>query len=330
MDNVIDATQRFPQSNPDKQKVTPLDRLRQLPRTERGDATLLATRLGEIAQKLSPDRPQAVAKQWFDKLWAGDRWAKRKRHILFKGERAPDPIASNGADWAALVEQAAASLYPDDSTTSIKERARVSRDVLRGTSFLPASNSIPLRSDSVQSLMASLCTKVLDAIELKTELVQLWEVLDQTPFDIHSKRFDQPTYSDEKLDNPLIAAMHAHDRYDGDAYSRGPLGKASRLAEAVSVIRYRQFDHSYYRFEPGSRSHEQDWAYPIMRLGRRGHIRRTRMFVIPHEFVKTLPFDQEFDDGEKALDERVMEWLIATELMSGMSAVSTNGPDLRL
>ena len=60
MDNVIDATQRFPQSNPDKQKVTPLDRLRQLPRTERGDATLLATRLGEIAQKLSPDRPQAA------------------------------------------------------------------------------------------------------------------------------------------------------------------------------------------------------------------------------------------------------------------------------
>lgn len=315
MDNVIDASMRFAQPRNEKARTPQLDKLRQSGRTSRNDAILLAHRLGEIAQKLSPKSPKAAARQWFDALWDGDRWEKRKRYILFSGETAPDPVASNGADWAALIQQAATALFPDDSTTSAKERARICRDVLRGTSFLPATNASPLRSDSAQALMVALAAKTCEAIEAKTEIVELWEALEETPFDLQSYDFTQPEYDEEEINDPLIAAIRANDRYEGDAYSCGPLGDAARKATDVSRYRYRQRSGSSYRFEPrGGHGHE-DWAFPIIKLGLVGYRRASRIFVIPHDFIHDLPYDQEFEDGDKAADERVLEWLVAKQIV---------------
>lgn len=240
MDNVIDATMRFAQPRNEKARTPQLDKLRQSGRTSRNDAIMLAHRLGEIAQKLSPKNPKAAARQWFDALWDGDRWDKRKRFILFPGETAPDPVASAGADWAALIQQAATALFPDDSTTSAKERARICREVLRGTSFLPATNASPLRSDSAQALMVALASRTCEAIEAKTEIVELWEALEETPFDLQSYDLAQPECDEEDINDPLIAAIRASDRYEGDAFSRGPLGDAARKAADVSRYRYRQ------------------------------------------------------------------------------------------
>ena len=309
MDNVIDASKRFPEARSKKPQSTQLDQLRQSARTDKGDAILLAQRLGEIAQKVSPRRPKDAARQWFDALWNGDRWEKRKRYILFPGETAPDPVASNGADWAALIELAAKTLYPDDSATSTKERARICRDVLRGTCFLPAANFGPLRSDSAQTLMAALATKTCEAIEAKTEIVELWEALEETPFDLQSYDLEQPIYDDQGIIDPVIAAIRESDRYEGDTYSRGPLGEAARMAAEVSCYRYRQLPGSSYRFEPRPGPGHEDWAFPIVKLGLVGYRYRSRIFVVPHDFTDELPFDQEFEDGGKAADERVLEWL---------------------
>ena len=311
MDTVNDAEHRFSPANAGKSKSTALDQLRQAPRTTRADAVLLASRLGELAQRLSPEKPKALAKQWFNELWDGDRWAKRKRHILFQGESPPEPIASDGGDWAALITHAAKIMFPDDSSTSIKERTRVERNLLRGTSFLPAANLAPLRSDSAQSLLAVLTARIEDAIEAKTELAQLWEGLDQTPFDIRSYRFEKPIYSQEGLENPMIAAMATSRGYDGDALSCGSLGVAARLANEVSRLRYRQFDFEGYRFEACKAQGFGDWSFPVLRLGLLGQRRNDRLFVIPEGFINELQFDQAFEDGETVIEERVLEWLIA-------------------
>lgn len=315
MDTVIDAEHRFSPANSGKGKSTALDQLRRSPRTTREDAVLLASRLGELAQKLSPEKPKALAKQWFNELWDGDRWAKRKRHILFHGESPPDPIASDGGDWAALITHAAKFMFPDDSPTSIKERTRVERDLLRGTSFLPAANLVPLRSDDAQSLMSVVAATIEDAIGAKTELVQLWEALDQTPFGIESYNLEKPAYSEEQLQNPIIAEIARNCRYDGDALYRAPLNTAARLASEVSKLRYRQFDGRDYRFETGSAPGYGEWSYPILRLGLLGHRRNGRIFVIPENFIDELPFDQAFDDGEVALEVRVLEWLISKGIL---------------
>lgn len=315
MDNVIDASNRFVGSREDKPKVTPLDKLRQSARTERDDAILLASRLGQIAQKLSSKQPNAVARRWFNELWGGERWEKRKRYILLDGEAAPDPIASNGADWAALIERAATSLHPDDSATSIKERARICRDVLRGTSYLPALGAGPILSDSAQLLLVALTTKICDSIDAKTGMVRLWEALEQTPFDLQSYHFSQPIYGAEYANDPVNAVFISTDRYNGDTYSQGPLGEAARGAEQIAHFRYRQDHESSYRFEPRKGYGHADWQYPILLLGLVGYRRESRIFVIPHNFVDELPFDQEFDDEEKSLEDRVVEWLVMKEVV---------------
>lgn len=326
MDNVIDATKRFAQSRTEKSRTPQLDKLRESGRTRRDDAILIAQRLGEIAQKLSPKSPKAAARQWFDALWDGDRWEKRKRYILFAGETAPDPVASSGADWAALIQQAATALFPDDSSTSVKERARICRDVLRGTSFLPATTNGPLRSDSAQTLLVALAAKTCEAIEATTEIIELWEALEETPFDLQPYDFEQPEYDEQEINDPLIARMRASDRYEGDAFSRGPLGDAARKAADVSRYRYRQHAGSSYRFEPrGGHGHE-DWALPIIQLGLVGYRSKSRIFVIPHNFTNELPFDQEFEDGDKAPDERVFEWLVAKQIVP--DAASATLPEI--
>lgn len=319
MDNVIDATNRFTQPHTERTKATPLDKLRLSGRTTRDDAILLAKRLGEIAQKLTPNNPKATARKWFDALWDGDRWEKRKRYILFSGETAPNPVASNGADWAALILHAATDLYPDEHSTSVKERSRICRDVLRGTSYLSAPNLGPLQSDSAQTLMVDLAKKTCEAIEAKTEIVELWEALEQTPFALQSYDFQQQEQDEEEIDDPFVTAMRttmrASYRFDGDAFSQGPLGDAARLGAEVSQYRYQQWPDSNYRFEPRTDYGFEDWPFPIIKLGLIGYRRKGRIFVIPHNFVSDLPFDQEFEDGEKFADDRVFEWLVAKQIV---------------
>lgn len=158
-DTVVDATDRFNAGREQRKqhkRPTPLDSLRLTKRVICNDRAMLATRLGEVAARTAPDRPQAAAKKWFDQAWQGDRWAKRKRLIRLPGEAAPDPrdegaYVASGADWAALIEQAAKATYPAEGSTAEKERERFARDMLRGSAFLPALSPVPLLAENAQS-----------------------------------------------------------------------------------------------------------------------------------------------------------------------------------
>lgn len=283
MDNVIDASNRFTNSRMDESKATPLDRLRGSARTERTDAILFAKRLGAIAEKLSPKKPKDVARQWFNELWSGERWAKRKRYILLDGETAAEPMGSSGTDWAALIERAAASQHSGDSDISKKERERACRDVLRGSSYLPALPTSQTSSDSARSLLVALINKISHAIEEKTDIIKLWEIIEQTPIvltrttEYNIFKFDENTAKLENVYQPW--------QVDDSKYIYRLEQKSDDIATDV------------------------DWCYPRILVGFMGYRRNNRIFVIPHHFVDELPFDQEFEDGDKALVERVPEWL---------------------
>ncbi len=320
MTNIVDATDRFGSNSKQSPKPTPLDELRRTKRVVLHDRPILAVRLGELAARIDPGHPETVAQRWFEHAWpAGDRWGKRKRLISFPGEDLRDPgdpgaYAAAGSDWAALIDQAAKALFPKEESTAERERARFNREMLRGTTFLPALNVAPLRDENARTLISTVATKIAEKLENETDVIRLWNVLATTPFSIESFDLERPE-PDANPDTDIMTARFAR-RHGEDRYSNGPLGEVSKLAQDVSAIRYRQVDQWGYRFEP-STSHDQDWVYPILRLGLRGHSRQAKIFVIPQDFVQDLPFDQEFDDGEKALEERVMEWLIAKGLMSG-------------
>ncbi|VWX57295.1 hypothetical protein [Sphingorhabdus sp. 109] len=331
MENVINASKLFEKPSKATHEAREananqslMNKLRQSSRTDRDDAVLIAKRLGDIAEKLSPKQPKNMARQWFDALWNGDRWEKRKRYVIFDGETAPDPIASNGADWSALIEQAAKSLYPDGSITSEKERARICRDVLRGTNYLPALNTVPLRSDSAQTLMVAYVARICEAIEEQTDIVELWDAMDQAPFAIHSYDLEKPTYEDENPADPFTVRLRSLDRYNGDAYSRGPLGEASRKADEVSRYQYRQRSDESYRFEPSTRHDDEEWQFPTTYLGLAGYRHESRIFAIPHDFLDDLPSGRErFDECEADEQELISEWLV-------MKNISPDDPQARL
>lgn len=56
------------------------------------------------------------------------------------------------------------------------------------------------------------------------------------------------------------------------------------------------------------------WRRPHRAQGRPER-RLAIIFVVPHDFIHDLPYDQEFEDGDKAADERVLEWLVAKQIL---------------
>ena len=54
-----------------------------------------------------------------------------------------------------------------------------------------------------------------------------------------------------------------------------------------------------------------------MTLGVRGQAAKGRIFVIPEDFVRDLPFNQDYEDGELFKNDLVMDWLVAKGLMTG-------------
>lgn len=310
-DNVVDASDRFGAGRQQRANQTVWDRLRGTTRVLLEDRPLLASRLGEIAEQIAPGKPRPVAKEWFKRAWpSSDRWAKRKRLICFPGETAPEPhdegaYVASGADWAALIDQAARTKFPADGGTGDAERARLGRDILRGTTFLPALDPIPLQNESAQSLLVSWAEKITYKIESDSDLCRLWDLLKTTPFGIYG-------YDLERPDPPPEPGA----RFEGDIYSAGPLGAVSKRAAEL----YEENDRRGWRFELEERSGlGTSWAFPRIRLGLRGHQRKGRIFVIPDGFWKDLPPDNDFEHGEG-----VFEWLVAKGLIS-RSGVSNDG-----
>lgn len=318
MDNVIDAKARWGQKRQGERRPALIDRVRQTTRVKRDDAIMIGRRLGEIAEQLSPERPLDVARQWFDELWNGERWQKRKRYILLTAEPDPDIVLSTGSDWAALIERAAASRFPDSGMIAEKERERVYRDILRGTSFLPEASVAPLRSETARTLLSALAKKICDMIGERTELERLWQAVQEVPFEIHSFWSEPPTCEGEDCVDPQISTWLEPMRFIGDAYSKGPLGAVALRAGAVSAIR--SSHHSNYRFEPlneDGRYDHSNWQFPIVNLGLVGHRHEVRLFVIPHDFVDDLEGARERIDAHETYHEEVVhDWLIAKGIIA--------------
>ena len=308
MENVIEAANRFTSSNREGRRETPLDKLSRSAKTKRDDALLIARRLGSIAEQLCPERPKSIVKLWFDTLWEGDRWEKRKRYVLLADEKAPEPMASIGRDWAALIAQAAKSLHPDNEIMSDKARARVQKDVLRGTEFLLGVTARPVTSDSAQALLVDLASKISEAVEARTEMVRLWDTLRQSPVAIHCFCAQDEVQHNEPASEGDTSA-HANERSSGDRYSRGPLGRAARRASEILFSRYRTLDGHGYRFEASNGSADDQWSHPLLHLGLVGYRRHGKIFVVPRDFLADLPFDQDVEDGYKDSEDRVIEWL---------------------
>ena len=245
MTNLIDASDRFApgertrtRGEGSRTRSEALDLLRQTKRVAMADRSLFAIRLGEAAARIDPQHPEHIARRWLEQAWpASDRWAKRKRLICFPGEEPRNPhddgsYVASGADWAALIDQAARTAHPGDHVTSVQERARFARDMLRGSAFLPALNIAPLGDDDAQYHVFRMAAMIAEKIEQETDLPRLWEKVGKVPFDIHSYHLEEPEHFNEL---PAWLRKHAQ-----DDYATGPLGDAALLAQDIADFRYRK------------------------------------------------------------------------------------------
>ena len=299
-DNVINATSRFGQERPrgyaleTGEKVTLLDRVASATRIRPEDRVTIATRLGELAVRQNPARPQDAVREWFNSAWSGDRWDKRKRYVILPGEVAGDPhvhgtYVAVGRDWAALIRQAAAAEAAGEGAVAEAVRSRMIRDILRGTAFVSALDPVPKAGDSVQEQMALFADRVGSLLNERSGIERLWSVLDVAPFEIGVSSPDQTP------DEPAFVTETRK-----FAYSMG--ADPDEMGWQVGFTSAPNADTA--------------WANPSVLLGYRAHRRQTRMFVVPQDFIRELPavFDLEdfFEPGE-----HLLQWLIVKGLMKG-------------
>lgn len=295
-DNVIDAAERFSDAG-ERQKTTVLDVLRRTKRVPLSDRPIIAARLGLIAVKLEAERPHKAVKSWFEHAWQGDRWAKRKRMVILPGETLPNAdnegaYVASGGDWAALIERASFAQHPGNGPTAISDRLRAVRDVLRGTTFLPAIATLHVAGNDAPALIASYAAGVATMLDRRSEIRRLWSVLATSPFGMTVSHLE----ADQKADDALTRASFLADEIRSTSEHGLAMGWKDRFVPAA----------------PGS---SIGWADPTVTLGLRAHRREARMFVVPEGFMDDLPAST--DDEDPAPDERVIEWLIAKRLMNG-------------
>lgn len=297
--NVIDAATRFSDRG-ERQKTTPLDALRRTARVAPADRAALASRLGELAARLNPDRPKNAARFWFESAWQGDRWAKRKRYVTLPGEAVPDPrdegaYVASGADWATLAEQAAAALNPGAGPIVEADRARTIRDLLRGTAFVPAIAPLPVDGDNGAALIATYADRVSRVIDRGSSVRRLWSVLRTAPFGTHVHTSEEADGVDHALNEAALAA----DTIDPKDRHSLAMGWRKRFTTEPALV-------------------TTDWSEPTIVLGLRAHARETRMFVVPQDFAIELPPHEDAEEDPDSSD-RVLEWLIHKGWAQGRS-----------
>lgn len=278
--NVIDSAHRFGRKERQERRSITDEIIWRSPRVSAKDRLMIAQKLGSLAARLDPEHPDRPAKRWFSK-WDGDRWSKRKKFIQFPGEECRDPnlpgqVAANSGDWVGLINAAIEECYPGQGIVVERDRERLKRQLLRGTTYLPDFQEPLGDTFGAGELLQRLVDKICNQVRAGSELPRLWQALQVTPFDLERTKdecFAQPKYQSDDLE---AAALRAADIAD--------LIYWSDFQRCVDDCKFRFSAESASDLDLGD-AEEADWAYPKVRIGLIGTRRDTRIFQIPDNYI---------------------------------------------
>ena len=250
MKNVIDAKHRFrTRLSAERPRILEnyleiLKSQSQLPATDR---PILAERLGAIAAQISHADPLKGARLLFNKAgWGDEKWQKRKRLIRLPGEIPSSPnrygtYEASGATWARLASAAAELLAPNAMGTDLdREKQRVARSLLFGTTLIPGQLPHPSEAAHVSGLISEISDRISRQISRETRIQQFWETLRASPFTLQDDYSKAPFEGDQKFSATTVGQLRS--KKDG---WRGTFAKAP---ERMSTFDF-------------------DWAIPIVRIG---------------------------------------------------------------
>jgi len=294
MRNVIDARDRFrrflDRQGADHARASLYSTLQGITHVPHDDRAIMASRMGDIASRLSPDHPLDGAKRLFEKAWGGEKWQKRKRLIQLADEAHSSAggygaYEASGATWAALAKAAAALLNPHAEGAALeREQERLLRRLLLGTSLLPQHFTLPSEARQTADLIADLAGMLAQRIRKETNLQDLWQILKVSPFTL------EPGHPETEIRSAKVdmASLAAKARW-GD----GALGHFSRDVQRHGAYAY-------------------NWSYPIVRIGALRRRLCGDILVPPRHLADALldPDDGVWGQpGSGPHERRILEWL---------------------
>ena len=286
-DNVIDGRARFHHSGANRVGDSFEDRLARTSRVPHSDRPTMANNLGRLAERIDPANPLAGAKRMVEATEHQGLWQKRKRFILLPTEQAPpvdsgETYGSSGLTYLQLARAAGRLLAANGSPDVVeRERERAVRALAFGTSFLPNYTPLSKTEQTAKALIDEYATVLLTAVESRTRIADLWNVLRDSPIDLRSRSAD---------DEPFELTF----------------GGAERLPEILlsSIFRPHVVE-AVFRPQDG---YGCGWEHPSVALGFVALRFETNMFAVPPDVAK-LFHASNVDEDYFCLGDEAIEWL---------------------
>lgn len=236
-----------------------IDRLKSNSRLSLNDKKIFAFNMGKLASRIDEDKPLNGAKQITDKSGQEGIWQKRKRYFRFPDEDTLDSgkggeYASNPMAFIALAQSAGELLCKSAKPEAIeRERLAAVKSLITDSSYSPTfvpSNSADI---SAVALLNEYAQVLAEAIESRTNITELWKVLETTEIGVEGFREDEAEPS--------------------------PFGDAANVPKQLSDEFFRKWITSSQFTTDGNDS----WAFPSIKLGYIATTHQIRMFCIPEE-----------------------------------------------
>jgi len=236
-----------------------IERLKGNSRLSLNDKKRFVLNLGQLASRINKNKPLNGAKQIVDQSGQDSIWQKRKRFFRLPGEDTPDngidgEYASNPATFIALAEAAGELLCKSTKIETIeREKQAAVKALIIGSSYSPTfvpSNNADI---SAVALLDEYAQVLAEAIESRTNITELWKVLETTEIGVEGFREDEAEPS--------------------------PFGDAANVPKQLSDEFFRKWITSSQFTTDGNDS----WAFPSIKLGYIATTHQIQMFCIPEE-----------------------------------------------
>jgi hypothetical protein len=248
------------------------------------DKRRFAMNLGKLAARVDPDKPLRGAKQIIKRSKQKGIEEKRKRYFRFPNEDAPDTgrggeYASNPATFVALAEAAGEELSNSPNQKIIdRHRKDAFKSLLRGSSFMPEFVPSNASDMDAKQVLEEYVAVLARAIEQRTKIQDLWQILDNTPIKL------VPVNND--LEHEYVS----------------PYGKvAAASSDFLKRPNWDPLSNNSYFFEAGEDDYypSVDWFFPRLELGHIAWRSQIRFLHLPKEIANAFVNPQNFANEKK-------------------------------
>ena len=265
-----------------KQVIT---ELKSMARLQLEDKKIFAINLGQMIESLDFGSPQKAIRAVFEKADLTESLQKRKRYIRLVSEQDEANAASGGfgstpATFIALSDAIARLRCVSTSPEQLeREIQNAWQELLKNSSYDRSFKPLNSVETSAFDLLNEYAQAIVDAIKDRTSLIELWQILANSPIDIETK------YNEDLAE------------YDRSQLVPKDLVNIHYIHENIPAV-----------FVPGSTSpYHYWWSRPFLKIGTLKFETKINAFILPEELRGDFAIHS-FDHNEK-VEQKLVHWL---------------------